>query len=134
VTTDPLQSQDVELLKKYDAQLQQIEFLPPAAIELDAKGALALITHIQIAAANPAVKYNPLLPAAIAAAKQIQSSFNSESAIHQVLELGWNDDEKSDKYVPSQILTSSPRRSKKVRRHSPENKYTGHPSEFYEYD
>jgi hypothetical protein len=63
--------------------------LPPAAIELDAKGALALITHIQIAAANPAVKYNPLLPAAIAAAKQIQSSFNPESAIHEVLELGW---------------------------------------------
>jgi hypothetical protein len=42
--------------------------LPPAAIELDAKGALALITHIQIAAANPAVKYNPLQQAAIAAA------------------------------------------------------------------
>jgi hypothetical protein len=31
----------------------------PAAIELDAKGALALITHMQIAAANPAVKVQP---------------------------------------------------------------------------
>ena len=117
--TDPLQSQDLELLKKYDAELQQIEFLPPAAIELDANQALALVTHIQIAAANPAVKNNPLLPSAIAAAKQIQSSFNSESAIRQVLELGWNDDEKSGKYVPSQILTSSPRRLKKARRPPP---------------
>jgi hypothetical protein len=87
--TDPLQSYDQELLEKYDAEFQQIEFLPPTAIELDAKGALALITHLQIAAANPAVRYNPLLRSAIAAAKQIQSSFNPESAIFQVLELGW---------------------------------------------
>jgi hypothetical protein len=36
--------------------------------------------------------YNPLLPSAIAAAKQIQSSFNPDSAIHQVLELGWSYD------------------------------------------
>jgi DNA-binding protein HU-beta len=28
--------------KRYDAELQQLESLPPAAIELDAKGALAL--------------------------------------------------------------------------------------------
>jgi hypothetical protein len=118
--TDPLQSQDLELLKRYDAELQQIEFLPPAAIELTALQALAIVTHLQIAAADPGVKYNPLLPSAIQAAKQIQSSFNSESAIHQLLELGWNDEhDKSGKYVPSQILTSSPRRPKKVRRSPP---------------
>jgi hypothetical protein len=87
--TDPFQSYDVQLLKRYDAELQELETLPPAAIELDAKGALALITHMQIAAANPAVKDSPLLPSAIAAAKQIQSSFNPDSAIHEVLELGW---------------------------------------------
>ena len=45
--TDPLQSYDVELLKRYGAELQQLETLPPAVIELDAKGALALITHMQ---------------------------------------------------------------------------------------
>jgi hypothetical protein len=72
--TDPLQPYDVELLKKYDAELQKLETLPPAEIELPANQALALVTHIQIAAANPAVKHNPLLPSAIAAAKQIQSS------------------------------------------------------------
>jgi hypothetical protein len=130
--TDPLESYDVELLKKYDAELQEIEELPPAAIELPANQALALITHIQIAAANPAVKYNPLLPSAIAAAKQIQSSFNSESAIHQVLELGWNDAEKNSNYVPSQLLASFPRRQKKVRRHPKEDKYRYHSPGFSE--
>src|SRR4028118_1750133 len=105
--TDPLQSYDVELLKRYDTEIQQLESLPPAAIELDAKGALALVTHIQIAAANPAVKHNPLLPSAIAAAKQIQSSFNPDSAIHEVLELGWNEPEESgEDDVPHQIFTS----------------------------
>ncbi|MEG3955259.1 hypothetical protein [Microcoleus sp. herbarium2] len=113
--TDPLQSQDLELLKRYDAELQQIEFLPPAAIELDAKGALALITHMQIAAANPAVKYNPLLSSAIAAAKQIQSSFNPQSAIHEVLELGWNEPEVSGEDVPHRIFTSVSQRQKKLR-------------------
>jgi hypothetical protein len=112
--TDPLQSYDVELLKRYDAELQQLESLPPAAIELDAKGALALITHMQIAAANPAVKYNPLLPSAIAAAKQIQSTFNPESAIHEVLELGWQP-EVSSEDLPQQIFTSVSRRQKKLR-------------------
>jgi hypothetical protein len=102
-------------LERYDAEFQQIEFLPPAAIELDAKGALALITHMQIAAANPAVKYNPLLPSAIAAAKQIQSSFNPDSAIHKVLELGWNEPEVSVEDVPHQIFTSVSRRQKKLR-------------------
>jgi hypothetical protein len=94
--TNPFQSYDVELLKRYDAELQQLDTLPPAVIELDAKGALALVTHMQIAAANPAVKHNPLLPSAIAAAKQIQSSFNPESAIHEVLELGWQSEMSSE--------------------------------------
>jgi hypothetical protein len=112
--TDPFQSYDVELLKKYDAEVQQLESLPPAAIELDAKGALALVTHMQIAAANPAVKYNPLLPSAIAAAKQIQSSFNPDSAIHEVLELGWQP-EVSNEDLSQRIFTSVSRRSKKLR-------------------
>lgn len=113
--TDPLQSQDLELLKKYDTELQELESLPPAEIELSARQALALITHMQIAAANPAVKYNPLLPSAIAGAKQIQSSFNPESAIYEVLELGWSEPEASGEDVPHQIFTSVCRRQKKLR-------------------
>jgi hypothetical protein len=113
--TDPLQSYDRELLERYDAEFQQIEFLPPAVIELDAKAALALITHMQIAAANPAVKYNPLLPAAIAAAKQIQSSFNPDSAINELLELGWSKPKVGGEDVPHQIFTSVSQRQKKLR-------------------
>jgi hypothetical protein len=117
--TDPLQSYDVELLKRYDAEFQQLETLPPAAIELDAKGALALITHMQIAAANPAVKHNPLLPSAIAAAKQIQSSFNPDSAIHEVLELGWDEPQVSNDSSAHQIFASVSRRQKKLRQAPP---------------
>jgi len=113
--TDPLQSQDKELLKKYDAEFQEIESLPPATIELTARQALALVTHMQIAAANPAVRYNPLLRSAIAAAKQIQSSFNPDSAIHQVLEQGWYEPQASDENRAHQIFTSVSRRQKKLK-------------------
>jgi hypothetical protein len=34
--TDPLQSYDLELLKRYDAEQQELESLSPAAIELPA--------------------------------------------------------------------------------------------------
>ncbi len=116
--TDPYQSYEVELLKRYDAELQQIELLPPAAIELPANQALALITLIQIGAAGPGVQHNPLLPSAIAAAKQIQSSFNPDSAIHEVLELGWQP-EVSSEDIPQRIFTSVSRRQKKLRQAPP---------------
>jgi len=116
--TDPLQSYDVELLKRYDAEFQEIEQLSPAVIELPANQALAIVTHVQIAAANPAVKHNPLLPSAIAAAKHIQESFNRESAIYEVLELGWAEPETGES-VPPQLFTSTPCRPKKARRPPP---------------
>jgi hypothetical protein len=78
-----------ELLKRCDAEMSKIESLPPAEIELSALQALAIITHIQIGAANPAVKHNVLLPSAIAAAKHIQEYFNQDSAIYELLQLGW---------------------------------------------
>ena len=113
--TDPLQSYDIELLKRYDAEVQKLETMPPAEIELSAYQALALVTHLQIAAADPAVKYNPLLQSAITAAKQIQSSFNPDSAIHEVLELGWKEPEVRGEDIPHQIFTSVSRRQKKLR-------------------
>jgi hypothetical protein len=111
--TDPLQSYDVELLKRYDAELQEIESLPPAAIELPANQALAIVTLIQLGAAEPSVEHNPLLPSAIAAAKQIQSSFNPESAINEVLELGWQKSDESS--APQKIFTSVQKRQQKLR-------------------
>ncbi len=115
--TDELEPQHLELLKRYDAELQEIELLPPVAIELTAGQALALVTHLQIAAANPAVEHNPLLPSAIAAAKQIQSSFNPESAIYEVLELGWQEQEES--CVSHKISTSIKKRQQRLRRPPP---------------
>jgi hypothetical protein len=53
--TDPLQSYDVELLKRYQAELQEIESLPPAAIELPASQALAIVTLITIGKFRQAV-------------------------------------------------------------------------------
>jgi hypothetical protein len=116
--TDPLQSYDVELIRKYEAEFQEIEWLPPAAIELTARQALALVTLIQLGAAIPAVEHHPLLPSAIAAAKQIQSSFSPDSAIHEVLELGWNSETGSEK-LPQQVFTSVLRRQKKLRQPPP---------------
>jgi hypothetical protein len=110
--THPPQS-DVELLKRYDAELQEIQSLPPAVIELPANQALALVTLLQICVLEPGVKHNPLLPSAIAAAKQVQSSFNPDSAIYEVLELGWKEPEAS--YAPHQIFTSVEKRQKKLR-------------------
>ena len=118
--TDPLQSYDVELLKRYDAELQQLESLPPAAIELPADQALAIVRLIQIgAASNPGVKYSSMLPSAIAAAKQIQSTFNPDSAIHEVLELGWDEPQVSDDSSAHQIFTSVTSRQKKLRKPPP---------------
>ena len=115
--TDPLKSYDVELLKRYDAEFQQLESLPPAAIELPANQALAIVTLIQLGAAEPSVEHNPLLPSAIAAAKQIQSSFNPESAINEVLELGWQKSDESS--APQKIFTSVKKRQQKLRRPPP---------------
>jgi len=120
MTEEQLEPHQLELLRKYEEELDGLELLPPATVELPAKGALALITHIQIASQHPdpTVALNPLLPSAIAAAKQIQSSFNSESAIHEVLELGWYEPEASDDNRAHQIFTSVSRRQKKLRKHS----------------
>ena len=117
---EQLEPEQLELLKKYEEELEGLELLPPATIELPAATALALITHIQIASQSPdpRVSLNPLLPRAIEGAKQIQSSFNPESAIHEVLELGW-DEQGSSEPVRWQIFTSAPRRPKKVRRPPP---------------
>ena len=115
--TDDLQSYDAELFKRYEAERQEIESLPPAVIELPAHQALAIVTLIQLGAAEPAVEHNPLLPSARAAAKQIQSSFNPESAINEVLELGWKKSHES--CTPQKIFTSVQKRQQKLRRPPP---------------
>ena len=121
--TEELQPQDSELVKRYEEELEELELLPPATIELPAPTALALITHIQIASQSrdPGVAFNPLLPRAIEGAKQIQSSFNPDSAIYEMLEVGWNKPEVSGEDVPHQIFTSVSRRQQKLRRPPPDS-------------
>jgi len=115
--TDPLHPYDVELLKRFDTELQEIASLPPAVIELPANQAQALVSIIQICATNRGLEHNPLMLSVIAAAKQIQSSFNPDSAIHEVLELGW---QKSDEScAPHKIFTSVQKRQQKLRRPPP---------------
>ena len=113
-----LEHDQLELLKRYEEEFDGLDLLPPATVELPAKGALALITQIQIASQHrdPTVALNPLLPSAIAAAKQIQSSFNPDSAINEVLELGWDEPEVSSEDLPQRIFASVWRRQKKLRR------------------
>jgi hypothetical protein len=115
--TEQLDPERLEVLRRYEEELDGLELLPPATCELSARGALALITHIQIASQHPdpTVALNPLLPSAIAAAKQLQSTFSPDSAIHEVLELGWYKPQTSDENRAHQIFTSVSRRQKKLK-------------------
>jgi hypothetical protein len=117
--TEQLEPDQSELLDRYEEEFDGLDLLPPATVELPAKGALALITHIQIASQHPdpTIALNPLLSSAIAAAKQIQSSFNPGSAIHEVLEQGWDKPQVSDDSSAHQIFTSVSRRQKKLKKH-----------------
>jgi len=42
-------------LKKYAEQMEEMQNLPPASLEISPLGALAIITHIQLASRHPAV-------------------------------------------------------------------------------
>jgi len=76
--------------KKYAKEMNKMQKLPPASIEIPPLAAPALITHIQLASRHPAVNGDKLITKiAIDCAKQLQNLFNPESATYQMLELGW---------------------------------------------
>ena len=79
-------------LNKYAEEMKEMQSLPPASLEISPLGALAIITHIQLASRHPAVG-DEFTKIAINCAKQLQNLFNPESATYQVLELGWNPEE-----------------------------------------
>lgn len=79
-------------LKKYAEEMEEMQNLPPASLEIPPLAVLAIITHIQLASRHPKVG-GDLTKIAIDCAKQLQGLFNSNSVTYQVLELGWNPEE-----------------------------------------
>jgi hypothetical protein len=77
-------------LEKYTQEMQAMQALPPASVELPLVAALAIISHIQVAVRHPEMKGSKFAELAIDTAKQLQGLFDSESETYNILELGWN--------------------------------------------
>ncbi|MGB8688688.1 MAG: hypothetical protein WCD53_15325 [Microcoleus sp.] len=80
-------------LKKYADEVNAMQDLPPASIELPPLAAIAIIGHIQLASHHPSLVNDRFTKIAINAARQLQELFNQESATCQVIELGWDANE-----------------------------------------
>jgi hypothetical protein len=86
-------------LKKYAKEVNEMQMLPAASVELPPLAALAIISHIQLAIRHPAVADTEFGKIASDVAKQLQNLFNQDSETYKVLELGWNPE--SDILTPS---------------------------------
>jgi len=76
--------------KKYVQEVNEMQLLPAASVELPPLAALAIISHIQLAIRHPEIADSEFAQIAIDVAKQLQNLFNSNSETYKVLELGWN--------------------------------------------
>ncbi|MEG4964469.1 MULTISPECIES: hypothetical protein [unclassified Microcoleus] len=77
-------------LKKYADEVNAMQDLPPASIELPPIAAIAIISHIQLATRHPAIADDTFTKIAIDTARQLQNLFSETSETYKVLELGWN--------------------------------------------
>jgi hypothetical protein len=77
-------------LQKYALEVNEMQNLPAAKVELPPLAALAIVSHIQLATRHPATERTEFTKIAIDVAKQLQSLFNKDSETYKVLELGWN--------------------------------------------
>ena len=77
-------------LEKYAREVNAMQDLPPASVELPPLAALAIISHIQLAIRHPGIADSEFAKIAIDVAKQLQNLFNENSETYKVLELGWN--------------------------------------------
>jgi hypothetical protein len=77
-------------LEKYAQEVNEMQMLPAASVEVPPLAALAIISHIQLAIRHPAVADSEFAKIAIDVAKQLQNLFNQDSETYKVLELGWN--------------------------------------------
>ncbi|MEG3907325.1 hypothetical protein QT979_08550 [Microcoleus sp. w2-18bC1] len=85
-------------LKKYADEVNEMQDLPPATVELPPLAAIAIISHIQLATRHPSIGQDTFTKIAIDTARQLQNLFNPDSETYKVLELGWNPD--ADILVP----------------------------------
>ena len=86
-------------LEKYTREVNAMQDLPPANVELPPLAALAIISHIQLAIRHPGIADSEFAKIAIDTAKQLQNLFNKNSETYKVLELGWNPE--ADILVPA---------------------------------
>jgi hypothetical protein len=77
-------------LNKYIQEVNKMQMLPAASVEVPPLAAVAIISHIQLAIRHPAVADTEFAKIAIDVAKQLQNLFNKDSETYKVLELGWN--------------------------------------------
>lgn len=77
-------------LEKYAREVNAMQDLSPATVELPPLAAMAIISHIQLAIRHPGTAGSEFAKIAIDVAKQLQNLFNPESETFKVLELGWN--------------------------------------------
>ena len=89
-------------LKKYAQEVDEMQTLPAASVELPPLAALAIISHIQLAIRHPGIADSEFAQIAIDVAKQLQNLFNEDSETYKVLELGWNPE--ADFLAPSARL------------------------------
>ncbi|MEG4121908.1 hypothetical protein QUA43_31165, partial [Microcoleus sp. N9_B4] len=75
-------------LKKYADEVNEMQDLPPATVELPPLAAIAIISHIQLATRHPRIGDDIFTKIAIDTARQLQNLFNSDSETYKVLELG----------------------------------------------
>ncbi|MEG4459224.1 hypothetical protein [Microcoleus sp. N9_A1] len=77
-------------LKKYADEVNALQDLPSATVELPPLAAIAIISHIQLASRHPGIVDNAFTKIAIETARQLQNLFSEDSETYKVLELGWN--------------------------------------------
>ncbi|MEG4032198.1 hypothetical protein, partial [Microcoleus sp. Pol8_C1] len=77
-------------LKKYADEMNAMQDLPPATVELPPLAAIAIISHIQLATRHPGIVDDAFTKIAIDTARQLQNLFSETSETYKVLELGWN--------------------------------------------
>jgi hypothetical protein len=77
-------------LPKYAQEVNAMQDLPAATVEIPPVAALAIVSHIQLAIRHPGIADSEFAKIAVDVAKQLQNLFNKDSEVYKVLELGWN--------------------------------------------